>query len=610
MFQIGGLASGIDTGTLIDQLMLLERKPITMLQQRKTEISNRNSAFQSINTRLSTLRSKLTDLTLERNLKPKKVTSSAESALSATAGAGAADGTYKVMVHQLATSTSVQSSSKLANSAQGATALKDLKAADTTAVTPGTFTIGGARFEILSPNATLDNVIAALNVAGGKLPDVNYDPSAVAIFHPDGTPFNPIAGTNLTGLGPDAASLSDGRIQLDVAANPAVAVGSGSDTSNFLSVVGLTAPISDGTLRTGARLNVTQAWKPLNEDGANGANLATPVTGDATGAGSFKINGVEITYNANTDALNDVLNRINSSAAGVVASYNSIEDRIVLTNKATGNSAIGLEDVTGNFLAATGLLNGEQKTGSNARITVDGIAGTLESATNEFKNIIPGVVFTAKEAQSTEDIDAQKWISVSVAADTEGTINSIKSFIDEFNATVDAIEAARGDGKPLKNDSTLGHILSRLYRLVYEPIAGLSGAPNTLSAIGIGTTREDRKHLSLDEEKFRAALEANPDRVVELFNKGVATDDPTGVAGRLKSYLDEIGGAEGIFASRKDATDRQTKYIDDQIEKYEIRLEQRRLILTQQFTAMEKAVALMQSQQSAMLSQLGSLQFR
>ena len=581
MFQLGGLASGLDSSTMIEQLMLLERRPIATLQQRKAQISQKDSAFQSLNTRLVALKSKLTDLTLERNLKAKKVTTSAESVLSASAGAGAAEGSYRIKVNQLATSTTVGSSTGLSTSAVGTLKLSELKPSNTTAITPGTFTIGGATLTINSTDATLDEVIAALNGNGSANVSVS--------------------GT--TGLGAAAASRTpEGQIRLDVSAKTDVAIGSGSDTSNFLTIAGLKSPTSSGNLRTGARMNVTQVVQPLNEGGANGANLATPITGDADGKGVFKINGVEISYNVVSDAMNDVLNRINSSGSGVVASYNSIEDRIVLTNKTTGNAAIGLEDVSGNFLSATKLLGATQTTGQNASISVDGIAGNLESSTNEFKNVVPGLIFTAKEVKTSD------WTTITVASDTDATINTIKGFINEYNATIDAIEAARAKGKPLQGDTALGSIMSKLSRLIYEPVAGLSGSQTTLSSIGIGTSKDDRRHLSLNETKFKEALANNPERVAELFNKDVTSENPSGIAGRLKAYLDEVGGTEGVFATRKDSAARQTKYIDDQIENYEVRLEQRRKILVGQFTAMEKAVGLMKSQQSALMSQLSSLQ--
>lgn len=571
MFQIGGLASGLDSTSIIDQLMLLERRPIVSLQNRKTSLTKADSAFQSINTRLNALKSKLSDLTLAKNLSAKATTSSADSVVTATAGSGAAEGTYKVKVNQLATATTLGSSGTLAAPADGDLKLSQLKPANTTAITTGTFTVGAAQVTIHNTDATLDEIVAAINGT-----------SAVS---------GNVTTTNPSGV---TASLVDGRIVLDVSGNTSVAIGSGADTSNFLTVAGLKSPALDGDLRLGARLNVTQASQKLSS-----ANF-----GSLSGTGKFSINGVEIAYDADADTLNDVLSRINASKAGVIATYNSLEDRVVLTSKTTGNTAIGLSESAPGFLAATKLVGGTQVTGTNARITIQGVNGDnpIESATNEFKNVVPGVIFNAKEVKETE------WTTLTVSADSKATIDTIKSFINEFNATVDAIESARGKGQPLQNDSTLSGILSRLYRLVYEPVAGLTDGATTLSSIGIGTTTANRKHLSLNEEKFKEALASSPERVAELFNKGAASDDPEGVAGRMKAYLDEIGGKEGVFAIRKESTSRQTKYIDDQIGRYELRIEQRRKMLVGQFSAMEKAVSMMKSQQNAMLSQLSSLQ--
>ena len=582
MFQIGGLASGLDTGTMIEQLMLLERKPLTVLQNRKTEISRADSAFQAINTRLSALKSKLSDLRLAKNLTGKKAVSSAEGALTATAGSGAADGAYRIKINQLATATKAGSSTTLATAATAGLKLSEIKTGSGTAVTTGAFTLGNATITLKSSDVTLQELVDAINASGP------VDNAKLSVSGP-------------TGLGSSAASLIDGRIQLNVSANSAVAIGSGADTSNVLQVIGLKSPTiahldpiaKDGMLRVGSRLNVAGVGAALSD-----ANLSTSISGD----GAFKINGVEIAYQT-TDSINDVLSHINASSAGVLASYNSIEDRIVLTSKKTGNSAIGLEDVTGNFLAATKLLGSAQETGKNASIVVDGVNGgnPVESATNEFKDIVPGLSFSAKEVKSD-------WVTLTVSSDSQASIDTVKAFINEFNATVDAIAATRGKGQILQGDSALSDIYNKLYRMVYEPVGGLTGYPSTLSAIGIGTTKEDRKHLSLDETKFKEALANNPERVLELFSAKAENGNSGGVAVRLNQYLTELGGEKGVFAARKDSATRQAEYIDDQIEAFEIRLDLRRKKLVNQFTAMEKAVAMMKSQQNAMMSQLSSLQ--
>jgi archaellum component FlaF (FlaF/FlaG flagellin family) len=69
------------------------------------------------------------------------------------------------------------------------------------------------------------------------------------------------------------------------------------------------------------------------------ANLNVALTASA---GSFKINGVEIKYDAAQDSLNNVINRINTSAANVVASYDSINDQLKLSARNTGSTLIDL----------------------------------------------------------------------------------------------------------------------------------------------------------------------------------------------------------------------------------------------------------------------------
>src|ERR1035437_4712018 len=63
------------------------------------------------------------------------------------------------------------------------------------------------------------------------------------------------------------------------------------------------------------------------------ANFASPLTGK----GSFQINGVPINYDAGSDSLADVMNRIDDSAAGVTASYDPTKNQFSLTNKQTGD---------------------------------------------------------------------------------------------------------------------------------------------------------------------------------------------------------------------------------------------------------------------------------
>ncbi|PZM67294.1 flagellar filament capping protein FliD [Paenibacillus dendritiformis] len=103
-FSIGGLASGLDTGMMIEKLMMLERIPYNNLEQKKNDFSGFQSYFRTLNTKLSTLRDKAADLTLNANFKLTSTKSSDEQAVKAIGSDNAVTGNYQVTVDKLAKS--------------------------------------------------------------------------------------------------------------------------------------------------------------------------------------------------------------------------------------------------------------------------------------------------------------------------------------------------------------------------------------------------------------------------------------------------------------------------------------------------------------------------
>ena len=55
------------------------------------------------------------------------------------------------------------------------------------------------------------------------------------------------------------------------------------------------------------------------------ANTSITINDGGSGNGEFLINGVQINFDASTDSVTDVLQRINNSAAGVTATYDSAQ---------------------------------------------------------------------------------------------------------------------------------------------------------------------------------------------------------------------------------------------------------------------------------------------
>ena len=57
--SVGGLATGLDTETIVAQLMTVERKPVTLLETRKLKFEALAAAFKDLNSRLSGLKTKV-----------------------------------------------------------------------------------------------------------------------------------------------------------------------------------------------------------------------------------------------------------------------------------------------------------------------------------------------------------------------------------------------------------------------------------------------------------------------------------------------------------------------------------------------------------------------
>lgn len=108
-FSLSGIASGLDTNTIISQLMQLERIPYTKLETKKKDYNTELSVFRSINTKLAALRSAADDLRLSSNFNLTGVKSSDESVLKAVGSDGLQEGTFLIEVEQLATYTTLVS---------------------------------------------------------------------------------------------------------------------------------------------------------------------------------------------------------------------------------------------------------------------------------------------------------------------------------------------------------------------------------------------------------------------------------------------------------------------------------------------------------------------
>jgi flagellar hook-associated protein 2 len=101
--QLSGLASGMDTESIISQLMSIESQPRTRVARQQVAIQARQDALRSIDTKLTALKLAASDLRSAAQWSPTQTVSSGnESVLTARRLAGAAPGGYPVTVSALA----------------------------------------------------------------------------------------------------------------------------------------------------------------------------------------------------------------------------------------------------------------------------------------------------------------------------------------------------------------------------------------------------------------------------------------------------------------------------------------------------------------------------
>jgi len=98
----GGLATGLDTNTLIDSLMEIERIPLDRLETEKKYLNNRLEAFSNFDSKLNELLDAVKDLDTSSELRSYTATPASEDYFSATASSFATAGSYQIEVKSLA----------------------------------------------------------------------------------------------------------------------------------------------------------------------------------------------------------------------------------------------------------------------------------------------------------------------------------------------------------------------------------------------------------------------------------------------------------------------------------------------------------------------------
>lgn len=154
-----GSYSGIDQ-SMIDKLMAAERRPLVLLSDKKTTITEKQNAWRDINTRLNFLFDKIKILQNPDTFTSKTAISSNDKIVTMSASQKAVEGIYKIHVEQLATSTSIIGDKELS-----------------TTLEAGSFTIENADGEskeiTIDAGESLSSLVAKINTAAKDSKDAD-----------------------------------------------------------------------------------------------------------------------------------------------------------------------------------------------------------------------------------------------------------------------------------------------------------------------------------------------------------------------------------------------------------------------------------------------------
>lgn len=559
--QVSGLLSNsaFDWKSIVDQLVAIDTVPITNLGKQQDSNNEKIAALGSLETALTDLKDSLQTMRADSIFSARTVSSDlANTTWKSSSVTGAPIGSYTIAVEKLASASKLQGALSVSTSLATSSDVTGLTVATMrtgTSITAGTFTVNGKQIAIELTD-TLQNVFDKISLAA---PDVTSSYSA----------------TN------DTISLTRASGEL--------LLGAGNDTSNFLSAMKL-ANNGTGSTSSWSALGTLKQSSPLTSAGLAGAITAV----DSSGNGAFSINGVAIDFNVNSDSIGSLMRRINESAAGVTASYDSANDRMLLTNNATGDVGISTQESSGGVLEALGLSTnggGLLVRGSNAQLRVNG-GPLLQSSTNTLDSSVHGIVGLNVTVNSeTSQI-------LHVESDSSKMDAAIKSFIEKFNAVQDFIETntkvtisgSKVSTSLLSGNREIQEWARKLQQTAFDTVSGISGSVTRLESLGIDFDGVSGKLAIKDSGKLAVALSEKPSDLENFF-----LNPSSGFVGKMYGYLSNV-----ISADRKQQNNLTTSNsdLDEQISTLKTRLAATREQLTNSFLSMLDAQSNAQSQSS------------
>lgn len=657
---IGGLATGLDTDSIISGLLKIQQNRVDTLSSRRAEFVQKQSAFKGIEAQLLSLRGSLGQLsgTLNSVFNSKTATVSDESIVSAAASDTAVPGVYTLTVNELAKANQVASQGFADPESEITQGTLELQVGSENAVT----------ITIDSTNNTLLGLSQAINNSDG-------DVSSRIINDGSGTPYRLLLTSNLTGVSNTIT------ITNNLAASSGDAVQPTFDTANPVQEAAdaeITLGSGVGALTINSETNQVDELIPGVSLDLNSADASKEITirvdNDTEGA-QTAIEGFVDSYNSVIGFLNSqqAFNEVTETAAPLLGDRTaiSIQDELqqALTTVIPGlDSGVNRLSQIGITFGDDGKLNLDSSKLQEALNGEDGITvadlrrlfaldgvsdnpavafvsggnNTLESPTDGYE-----VNVTAIDTQATiignEDLDSASIVVDSSNNEFELVVDDVSSgtititegtytraeLITQVQAAIDADTALSGLGVTVAEDSNKLRLTSdeggadSYIEFVGGTAASLlkfDGGENDRGFEVVGQYEVDGETetaYAVGNILVGDAGNENTDglqvRVSLISSQVVAGSEATvqitrGFGARLDQILGELlDPVDGDLKIAEDGFADQIEDIDTQIEAANALFEARQESLIAQFIALETAVSSLQNQGNILAAQLGGI---
>lgn len=629
MFSIDGIASGLDTAGMIRSLLQVERLPVQKLEQQQASLRKVDDAWGQITTRLSSLRTAISDLTKGTSFVDRwKTASSNEAAAAASVTGTPKAGSTTFTVDQLAT-------------AQAASTLGDADANGTPDFTSGDQLVGGgSTFRLIAGDGTTE-LVAITTDATTTLSDL-----AAQIDAADGVSASVVrAGTGDYRLviSSDATGEAGNFTIASDVANLA--------TADFNVTAGVNAQLTIGNLQIERASNTVT-------DLIDGVSIALKATGTTTVTTTQDVDGAAASVKKLVDEVNATLTKLKE-----LTSYDVETKRAgALQGDPTARRMVdqlrrGVMDVvsgiTGNHTTAGSVgisMNRDggftldqvklkaaltedpaavdrlfSRSGSSAAAGISFGSSTSATRAGDYEVIVSQAASVARltgASYTSPATDPQTFsitardgtvvevtvgvgdnaaaavqkINAALAAANVGTIEAAVVTLADNSEAIELAETRYGSAHGFTvGANTLG--------LAEGPVAGTNvvGTIDGQTATGSG----NRLSLAASSDSPAAGLSVNVDAGVGAASGSVTVG--TGIVGRLDQLLVTYEGSTGAVQSARKSVAGRIDLYQDRIDAFELRIASREITLRRQFTAMEIALAQLQDQGNWLASQLGSL---